>query len=951
MATKDTAELLALQIKMAELNTELRLVKERLAEAQNATVYTAAAFSQHQSGSDETSLKMQEQRTQMVEKENVELKGIVRYLQTEMARSSQSTRTEGACKDAPRGSRNATHTPSSSTDDSAGLGFNIEGDLLSFHDDDAAAATGKAPAATRLKQRLESPEKQTLASTVTDGRNGNADRYERAPHNDSGPSDETSHRFEPDPELGMPSDRKKIFNADGSISWMEVYPDPPVSRPVDSYWRKPKSAQRDRWRRVNHHEWRQLVNRGMYVQHWGDAQWEEWARQHGRYGAAEWKLYWKEKCKDRFEEVTKQRKAAGISGEETEEVEDRIDDDAQEVSSKETEIDKDRTVSQHAKDDGNGTFMPGGRLVDFGVPVGQTQAVKVEEQFPILDRDGVENSKEPKSLEKEHATAQQSFGNDNEDLIDVDAEHGSEDEGLLAHSTIDTIKPLAKKLSTSERVSETIFHHDCNASDSSAPTQVQGSKTASRIKKLTEESSTTTAGMFEEKKALVGSKESSLDYAGVAHDLAATVSTPKGSKEEDSEVGGMSDTIVMPYRIAGEEITKKRNLVNIDSLLKTPEVSSVEDASPSGCLACKDTKEAMPGKSPVISTAFTPPRQGQASAPADIALGHALDHCSTPMSLPPARALPNAHPDLPDDAKRAVFSQSPLWHPCRTAEITKIPPEIPLTTVLEKVRGGKIMRSVLIGTSVIKSTPSMEGNVALIQFMDGPNAEAYVAECAEIQGIFFWSEQGNAHVKAEVSICPTPSSTCPGFLVDPKADFTRIVYLADNGVFSPELVVGAVLKVYNRSREERRSPGAPLRMGRNKDSNSLIMEWALLRDAYNAKNALDKMQWLIGGFDVGFLPDPCAGSVETLEEVALTRDPATVLSNDCPIMWLPPSSEAACLAEADKALSARNSDYFWRDPHDQSYQFAAGIVETVGMLDAELMTEQGPVKGRKSFWR
>ncbi|KAI7693381.1 hypothetical protein KC322_g10766 [Hortaea werneckii] len=785
------------------------VVKELLAEAQNATVHTAAAFSQHQSNNNNTSLKAQEERAQMAEKENVELKGIVRYLQTEMAKSSQSTHAEGASKDAPRGSRNATHTPNSSTDDSSGPGFNIEGDLLSFHDDDVAAATGKVADATRLEQQLEAPEMQTLVPTVTDGRNGDADRYERAPFNDSGLGDEASQPLEPDPVFGMPSDRKKIFNADGSISWMEVYPDPPVSRPVDSYWRKPKLAQRGRWGKVSHYEWRQLVNRGMYVQQWDEAQWEEWAHEHGRYGAAEWRLFWEEQCKAKFEEVTKQRKAAGISGEETEEVEDRVDDDAHDFSSKETEIDEDRTVSQHAKDDGN------------------------------------------------------------------------------------------------------------------------------------------------------GSKDSSLDYAGVAHDLAATIRTPKGSKEEGSEVGGMSDTITMPFRIAVEGETKKGNLVNIDSLLNTPEVSVVEDASASGVLPCKDTKEAMPGKNPMISTAFIQPHQGQASAPTDMALGHALDHNSIPVSLPPARALPNAHPGLPDDVKRAVFSQCPIWHPCRTAEISNIPPEIPLTTVLEKVRGGKVMRSVLIGTNLMKSTPIMEGNVALIEFMDGLNAEAYVAECAEIQGIFFWSEQRNAAVKAKVALCPTPSITCPGFLVNPRADNTRIVYLADNGIFSPELVVGTVLKVYSRSLEERRSPGAPLRMGRNKDSNSLIMEWALLRDAYNAKNALDKMQWLIGGFDVGFLPDPCAGFVETLEEVALARDPATVPSNDCPIMWLSPSSQAACLAEADKALSAGKSGHFRRDSQDHGHQFAAGIVETVGMLDAELMTEPGPgrgaseIKGRKPLrrWR
>ncbi|KAI7666659.1 hypothetical protein KC318_g6377 [Hortaea werneckii] len=117
-------------------------------------------------------------------------------------------------------------------------------------------------------------------------------------------------------------------------------------------------------------------------------------------------------------------------------------------------------------------------------------------------------------------------------------------------------------------------------------------------------------------------------------------------------------------------------------------------------------------------------------------------------------------------------------------------------------------------------------------------------------------------------------------------------------------------------------------MGRNKDSNSLILEWAALRDAFNAKNALDKMQWLVGGFDVGFLPDPCGGPVETLEEVTLAKDPATVPSIDYPIMWLPPTSQTACLAEADKAMSAGNPNCVWRTAQDYGHQFAEGIVET-----------------------
>lgn len=946
MADKD--QLLELQIKVAELKTELRVSRELLTQAQNAIVHIGSALSQHQSGNNESSPKMLKERVQMAEKENVELKGIVRYLQSEMTKPSQSTHTEGASKDAPRGSRNVTHTPSSSTDDSTGPGFNIEGDLLSFHDDDVAAATGKVPDATRENQRLGYPETQNPVSTATNGHNSDPDRYERAPLTENGLNDEASQPFEPDPVFGMPSDRKKISHPDGSTTWLEVYPDPPVSRPFDSCWRKPKSAHRDPWYKVNHHEWRQLVNLGLFVQQWGDAQWQEWANKHRKHNAAEWKQYWEEECKWRFEQVCKQREAARNSGEGTE-VANRFHDDAHEVPSKETEIDKDRTVSQPTKDDENCTSTPGGRLVDFGFPVGQTQAVKVEGGFPAMIKDGAEESKETNPLKQKYTTAQRSVCKDSEVLIDIDAERASKNERLSAPLTMDTTQPLTTSPSPSESTTKSTFHDACNSIKSSAPTQDQDGVPTSGFENMAEESLMTSAETFEGKKAPVSLKVSSPDYAEVAHELAATISTPKGSKEEEPEIRGISDIIAVPSTTAGMEETKEGNLESIDSLLETLEVDVVEDAPPSGSIVCKYTKEGTFGENAVISTASIQPRQGQASASTEMVFGHALDHHSIPVSFTRAQALPNAHPDLPDDAKRAIFSQLSTEHRYRTAVISNIPPETALPMVLDKVRGGKVMRSVLLPTNLMKSDPPMAGNVALIVFMDGPNAKAYVDECAEIQGIFFWSEQRNAHVKAEVSLCHTPSNTCPGFLANPRAGFTRILYLEDNGAFSPELVVGAVLKVYSRSQEERRSPGAPLRMGRNKDSNSLIMEWAALRDAYNAKNALDKMQWLVGGFDVGFLPDPCGGSVETLKEVALAKDPATVRSMDYPIMWLPTSSQTACLAEADKAMSARNPNYVWRTAQDYGHQFADGIVETIALLDAELMTQPGPNRGANEF--
>ncbi|KAI7240131.1 hypothetical protein KC330_g1467 [Hortaea werneckii] len=966
MADKD--ELLELQIKFAEQKTELRVTKELLAQAQNAIVHIAAALSEHQSGNNETSLEMQKERAQMVEKENVELKGIVRYLQTEMAKSSQSTHTEGASKDASRGSSNATLTPNSSTDDSTGSGFNIEGDLLSFHDDDAAAATGRVADATRLNQQLESPEKQTPVSTATNGHNGNADRYEAAPSNENDLNDEASQPFGPDPVFGMPSDRKKISHPDGSTTWMEIYPDPPASRPFDSYWRKPRPGQRDPWPKVNHNEWRQLVNLGIFVQQWGDAQWQEWAHKHRKHSAAEWKQYWEEECKARFEQVSKQREAAGLSVEGTEEVANRACDDAREVSSKEAIAYESRTASQHAKNGGAIRFKPREKHADFETPVGRTSALSVKGEALGVDNNGYEESVEKKCLVEWGSTRQQSISKDNEVLIDIDAEHSPEDESLpasLTRLTIDTIKPLTENPRRSERLIEFRFHDVNKASEDSAPTQAQDLEPASGVKKLADKSLMTTTKIIEETKALVGSKDASPDYVDgeVAHKRTAITSTPEGDKEEEPDkvvVGGVSNNIAKQFTSGPTEKTKEDNLVSIDSFLETPEVaevSVVEEAPPSGTIAYKCFREGMFGKIAVASTASIQPRQGQASAPNGMVLGHALDHYNIPVSFSRAQALPNAHPDLPDDAKRAIFSQLSTEHRYRTAVISNIPPETALMTVLEKVRGGKVMRSVLMPTNLVKSKPAMDGNVALIVFMDGPNAKAYVDECAEIQGIYFWSEQRNAHVKAKVSLCHTPSNTCPGFLASPRAGFSRIIYLADNGAFSPELVVGAVLKVYNRSQEERRSHGAPLRIGRNKDSNSLIMEWASLRDAYNAKNALDKMQWLVGGFDVGYLPDPCGGSVETLQEVALAKDPATVRSIDCPIMWLPPTSQTACLAEADKAMSAGNPNYVWRAAQDYGHQFAGGIVETVGLLDAELMTEPGPgrganeFKGRKPFGR
>ncbi|GAB1741178.1 hypothetical protein NU219Hw_g6421t1 [Hortaea werneckii] len=951
--------ILELQIEAAKLETELRVSKERLEQAQNACLHIATALCKHPSGNNQTSLEMWQERAQKAEKENAELKCIIRYLQTEMAKSSQCTQ-----KDAPRGGRNATHTPSSSTDDSTRPDFGTAGDLLSFHDGDAAASTEKALDATRPYQQRESPEKQTPVSTASVGGNDDGNRYGRAPFNESSRSDEAPQPFEPDPVFGMPSDRKKISHPDGSPTWMEVYPDPPVSRPFHTYWRKTQQAQRDPWYKVNHNEWRQLVNLGIYVQQWGDAQWQEWAHKHRKHSAAEWKQYWEEECKPRFEQVRKQREAAEIPAEGTEEVANRVHDDAREVSSKEATAYESHNASQHAKRAIR--YVPYEKNADFGTQIGRAHATNVEGVSLAMDKNRDEQSVGKKCLGQKDSTDQHSIYKDKEVLIDIDAEHDTEDEGLSPPLTIDAIKPLTKNSSTSDRLTESRFHDVCKASENPAPTQCQDLEPASGVKKLAGESLMTTAEIFEETKALMDLKDAISDYTAevLAHDLAATASTSESNKGEEPDkdvVGSVSDTSAKQFTIGPTKETKEGNLVSIDSSLKTPEVvevNGIEGAPPSRTMATKDAGEGMAGKYEVIPTApIKAIGHCHASSHTDVAFGHALEHHSTPVSFSRTQELPNIHPDLPDDAKRAILSQLSTEHPYRTVVISKIPPETPLTMVLEKVRGGKVMRSVLMQTHFIKSKPAMDSNVALIMFNDGPNAKAYVDKCAEIQGIFFWSEQRNAHVKAEVFLCHTRSPTFPGFLANPKASTSRMLYLADDGAFSPELVVGAVLGIYNRSQEERRSPGVPLRMGRNMDSNNLVMEWAALRDAFNAKNALDKMQWLVEGLDVGFLPDPCGGSVETLEKVALAKDPAAVPSADYPIMWLPPTSQAACLAEADRAMSAGIPNYACRTPQDHGRQFAAGIAETTDILDAELRTQQGSgrgaseIKGRKSFGR
>lgn len=200
-------------------------------------------------------------------------------------------------------------------------------------------------------------------------------------------------------------------------------------------------------------------------------------------------------------------------------------------------------------------------------------------------------------------------------------------------------------------------------------------------------------------------------------------------------------------------------------------------------------------------------------------------------------------------------SDDPRTH--RSVLITNIPPNTTLSQVLDRVKGGKIVSATYMETAGMRTKPYMETNSALIVFFAGRDAAKFVQHSKENKFIFFWSEKWEAPFKATAKMLDSPSRPIPqallkGILQD---GMTRMVFVHGGPPgLTPRLVMEHVVEGNDSIKQ-------PLNMGVDQDG-VMFLEFASIAEAKAVWQAISKT---FTGLSRGFLRDPCERPLDTVQ--------------------------------------------------------------------------------------
>lgn len=200
----------------------------------------------------------------------------------------------------------------------------------------------------------------------------------------------------------------------------------------------------------------------------------------------------------------------------------------------------------------------------------------------------------------------------------------------------------------------------------------------------------------------------------------------------------------------------------------------------------------------------------------------------------------------------------------RTVLVTYIPSNVSLGQVVEKVRGGMIVKASALNTVGLKTKPTIKTLSAMIVFFSSESAQSYVEHCKH-NGLCFPSTSNpdiSIMLKAEVVKTPTWPLDNKTIRDITTRNLTRCI---DIHSLSPDTTVSVVLAALRREDD---SISYPLKA--EIDATGVMhLEFASIKDACKVANILvhtpyridSRLQW-------GFVPDPAAMPLSTLESLA-----------------------------------------------------------------------------------
>ncbi|KAK5720264.1 hypothetical protein LTR15_007537 [Elasticomyces elasticus] len=825
-----------LQCGNSALETELRLVKEQLAQAHASTNYLLSTITNQQAQHDRESITQLQGRLNEALAENAQLRGhtIPQHHLIDRPRPERSLR-----------QRALTHRlesrlpPSPPFTDEQGLAspyFGVDtdiDDLLRFDVGDGGGTNGFSTSSSPLANIPAHLTRQHVPSLL----------------DVPSPVLQTTRRHDPSapttvglgitgllptqqPIITPPNDAEgghTITHVDGTTSFITLTPESSFPTPLQFNRPSPPThaPSHPRYENFGHWERAHLLGQAVFIEDMDDeeylAVWEDLEKRRGRHSAAQWQGYYERAIRPVFrkQEAAKAAKAEALAA-------------VKEVGG-DTEKDEKVAASVTEGDDadvsGESAERKGGEVVeentvnetDVSGEFFESKSSEVVEELAVGDIDVSGESFEGQAREvfKENVVDEADGSEHSSDCDDFESQE--------ERAVVQTITPVGQAKEIQVVLASTKAIVSASADDTASSKN--------------NETSTTTLEAVPTLDGLFASRWAPKAVALANSEVAATNHSIEPVSEDN-----FANLPTVDEFCAEQELLKKQ----------APTISSQKPTqhNPNTPTPPHPTNSLVPsGSQPTPPPRGPRPRYNNHNGPTRKAY---ID------PRPPCCRYPMHNNELFHSNFAAKHDASVL----RTVMISNLPPNVTLAGVLDEIHnGGKILSTTYIPLSELLRKSGVMMNAVMVTFLYAGDARKFVEKCGK-EMLLFWDGKWEGWIKAKVTHVQTPVRTPSrelGVKRIREEGLSRVVYLIDDGAISdPSSVVSAVMSVLvQRSRRggDCESVKYPVKMGRDGDG-ILRFEFGNIEDAVVMRRTLQILHREFGAMGKGYLADPCEAKVE-----------------------------------------------------------------------------------------
>ncbi|KAK3642751.1 hypothetical protein LTR56_010575 [Elasticomyces elasticus] len=821
-----------LQCHNSALETELRLVKEQLAQAHASTNYLLSTITTQQAQHDQNSITELQGRLNEALAENAQLRGrtIPQHHLIDRPRPERSLRQRALTRQLQ------SHVPPSPPfTDEQGLAspyFDVgtdNDDLLSFEGGECKTVNKLSCSSSPLVN-LPTYLTHKHVPSLLDAPSPLTGHHDSAALTTVGlgitgiPSTQQSTITPPKDAVGGHT----ITHADGTTSFITLTPESCFPTPPQFNRSSPPNhaPSHPRYENFGHWERAHLLGQAVFIEDMDDEEylvvWEDLEKRRGRHSAAQWQGYFERAIRPVFrkQEAAKAAKAEALAavkevGGDTEKDEkvaasvtegDDADVSGESAERKGSEVVEENTVNEA---DVSGEFF-------------ESKSSEVVEERAVGDIDVSGESFEGQAREvfKENVVDEADGSEHSSDCDDIE----SQEEKAIEQ----TITPVAKARKIQVVQASTKAIVSASADDTASPKN--------------NETSTTTPAAVPTLDGLFASRWASKAVALPRFEVAET-----NPKTEPVSEDNFANLPTVDEFCAEQDLFKKQAAIVLSQKPTQPNPNTPTPLHPTTSPIPSGSRPTPPPRAPR-------PRYNNRDGPTREAYTDPRPACCR-------------HPMHNDELFHSDFAAKHDPSVLRTVMIANIPPNVTLAEVLDQIHTGKILATTYLPLSEMLRKSDVMTNAVMVTFLYAGDARAFVEKCGK-EVLLFWDGKWEGWIKAAVTHVQAPVRTPSrelGVKRIREEGLSRVFYLIDNHTISdPASVVSKVMSVLAQRRggagEWEGVMRYPVKMGRDGDG-ILGFEFGGIGDAVVMRRTLEVLHREFGGMGKGYLADPCEAKV------------------------------------------------------------------------------------------